>query len=172
MAIEVVGGQARGMIDDLLAANVRYAAGFSLQGMPAMTVRGFALVTCMDTRIDPLAILGLRPGDAKIIRNAGGRVTADALRSLGLACAHLGVTEVAVMHHTGCALAGTTDTEVRKGLPAAATGWAWLAMPEPDDALAGDVEAVRTCPVLPAGLPVHGWRYDVDTGRVATPIRP
>jgi carbonic anhydrase len=160
------------MIEDLLAANERYAAGFPLQGMPAKTVKGFALVTCMDTRIDPLAILGLQPGDAKIIRNAGGRVTADALRSLALACAFLGVTEVAVMHHTGCALAGMTDDEVREGLPAAASEWTWLAMPDPDGALAADVEAVRTSPVLPAGLSVHGWRYDVETGRVATPIHP
>lgn len=160
------------MIEDLLAANQRYADTFSLEGLPARTAKGVAVVTCMDTRIDPMTILGLAPGDAKVIRNAGGRITTDALRSLALACAYLGVTEVAVMHHTRCALAGTTDEETRSALPEEAAGWEWLAMPDPDAALAADVEAVRTCPLLPAGVAVHGWRYDVDTGRVATLIAP
>ncbi|HWD52763.1 MAG TPA: carbonic anhydrase [Acidimicrobiales bacterium] len=158
------------MFDELLAANRRYASGFSLQGIPGTAAKGFALVTCMDSRIEPLVMLGLSQGDAKILRNAGGRVTSDVLRSLVLATTFLGVEYVAVMHHTDCALAGRDDAEVRTGLSprqlAGSEGWNFLAMPDPDAALAGDVDAVRTSPALPAGIRVEGWRYDVATGAV------
>ncbi|MGH9080673.1 MAG: beta-class carbonic anhydrase [Acidimicrobiales bacterium] len=158
------------MFDDLLEANLRYASGFSLQGLPGRAGKEFALVTCMDTRIEPLAILGLAPGDSKILRNAGGRVTEDVLRSLILATNFLGVRRIAVMHHTECALADQTDEAIRAGLPAGRNGdmagWAALAMPDPDGALAGDVESVRTCSLLPPGVEVEGWRYAVATGRI------
>ena len=90
------------MFDELLAANRRYASGFRLQGIPGAAAKGFGLVTCMDSRIEPLVMLGLSQGDAKILRNAGGRVTSDVLRSLVLATTFLGVEYVAVMHHTDC----------------------------------------------------------------------
>lgn len=158
------------MFDDLLDANRRFADRFDRPGMPAPTTRHLAVVTCMDTRIDPLAVLGLSVGDAKIIRNAGGRVTDDVLRSLLLATAFLAVERVVVMHHTKCALAGHTDESVRADLPPAQAGpladGPLLAMPDPDAALAADVEAVRHCASLPKDLPVEGWRYDVDTGLV------
>lgn len=158
------------MFEDLLAANRRYAAGFTLRGVAPRAAKEFALVSCMDSRIEPLAMLGLRPGDAKILRNAGGRVTADVLRSLVLATAYLGVRYVAVLHHTGCALAGRDEEAIRAGLDPAqrsgSAGWTFLAMPDADAALAADVTAVRTCAALPAGLPVQGWRYDVQTGTV------
>jgi carbonic anhydrase len=157
------------MWDDLLAANDSYASGFVHADVPARAARGLAIVTCMDSRIDPLAVLGLAVGDAKVIRNAGGRVTPDALRSLALAAALLGVRRVAVMHHTRCALA-STEAEVHTALAdrgVDAAGWDLLAMPDPDGALAADVEAVRSCPLLPDELAAAGWRYDVDTGRVA-----
>jgi carbonic anhydrase len=128
----------------------------------------------MDTRLEPLAALGLRPGDAKIIRNAGGRVTPDVLRSLILATRMLGVDRIAVMQHTGCALAFKDEDDVRGALEAAgapdAPGWEFLAMPRPDEALAGDVDAVRTCELLPPGVTVVGWRYDVATGLIETVI--
>lgn len=127
-------------------------------------------MTCMDTRIDPLAILGIEPGDAKIIRNAGGRATSDVLRSLVLAVAFLGVSDIAVMHHTGCALAGMTDEQVLSGIPEgqrrALEGTAFLAMPDPDTALGEDVQSVRSHPGLPATIRAEGWRYDVETGLV------
>jgi carbonic anhydrase len=158
------------MFDELIAANRRYASGFSLQGIPGTAAKGFGLVTCMDSRIEPLVMLGLSQGDAKILRNAGGRVTSDVLRSLVLATTFLGVEYVAVMHHTDCALAGRDDAEVRSGLSPqqleGAQGWEFLAMPDPDAALAADVNAVRTCEALPAGIRVEGWRYDVATGAV------
>lgn len=154
----------------MLEANQIYASTFSLADLPPLASAGFELVTCMDTRIDPLAVLGLRPGEAKIVRNAGGRVTKDVLRSLALATHFLGVREVAVMHHTGCALAGTTDQEVRSRLPeqqrSGIAGWELLAMPEPEAALATDVAAVRSFSALPVDVKVEGWRYDVATGLV------
>src|SRR5580704_1683186 len=104
------------MFDDLLRENQRYAAHFGLAGVPARAAKEFALVTCMDSRIEPLTMLGLVPGDAKILRNAGGRVTTDVLRSLILATRFLGVRRIAVMQHTQCALVGRTDEEVRADL--------------------------------------------------------
>jgi carbonic anhydrase len=158
------------MMDDLLGANHTYVAEFALAGIPARADKGFALVTCMDSRIEPLAMLGLAPGDAKILRNAGGRVTSDVLRSLVLATNFLGVHRIAVMQHTDCALADRSDGDVRSGLPdgvrEAADTWEFLAMPHPDSALRGDVDLVRSCPLLPAGTQVEGWRYHVETGVV------
>lgn len=158
------------MFDDLLAANRRFASTTPPEAMPAQASRHLAVVTCMDTRIDPLAVLGLQVGEAKILRNAGGRVTDDTVRSLALATAFLGVTMVVVMHHSRCALAGTSDEEVRASLStgqrAALAEQPLLAMPDPDAALAVDVASVRRSAALPAGLVVEGWRYDVDTGEV------
>jgi carbonic anhydrase len=158
------------MFDDLLAANHEYSRTFALQGIPGRAAKGFGLVTCIDSRIEPLTMLGLHPGDAKILRNAGGRVTPDVLRSLVLATTFLGVTHVAVMHHSDCALARGGEAEVRSGLSesqaANSKGWDFLTMNDPDEALAADVRAVRTCTVLPDGVSVEGWRYDVKTGVV------
>jgi carbonic anhydrase len=157
------------MWDDLIDANSSYAAAFSGAAIPGRAARHLGLVTCMDSRIDPLAVLGLAVGDAKIIRNAGGRVTPDALRSLVLGAAFLSVERILVMHHTRCALAGSTEEATHMALAdrgVDAAGWDLLAMPDPDAALRADVEAVRTCKLLPVGMSVEGWRYDVDTGRV------
>ncbi len=158
------------MFDDLLAANRQYASSFELQGLPARADKELALVTCMDSRIEPLAMLGLAPGDSKILRNAGGRVTDDVLRSLILATNFLGVRRIAVMQHTDCALAGRDDESIRADLPGdrspAARSWEFLAMPDPDGALAGDVERVRTCGLLAGGVRVEGWRYSVATGLI------
>src|SRR5664280_2318654 len=134
------------MFDELLRANRRYASTFALRGIPASAAKQFALVTCMDSRIEPLDMLGLRPGDAKILRNAGARVTEDVLRSLILATRFLGVREIAVMQHTNCALADRDDEDVRSSL--------------------GVGGAVRTCGLLPAGVRVEGWRYDVESGSI------
>jgi len=163
-----------GMFDDLLRANRAYVSQFELAGIPARAAKEFALVTCMDSRIEPLAMLGLRPGDAKIVRNAGGRVTMDVLRSLILATRFLGVRRIAVMQHTGCALSDQSDADIRSALAGQGVevpdGWEFLAMPEPDAALRADVDAVRACGLLPAGVGVEGWRYDVDTGEIAQVI--
>ena len=158
------------MFDELLEANRRAAEDFRLAGIPPVAARGFALVTCMDTRIEPLVTLGLEPGDAKILRNAGARVTTDVLRSLVLATRLLGVRAIAVMQHTECALAGLGEDDVHARLAEAgtegATSWEFLAMADPDLGLREDVERVRSCPLLPAGVAVEGWRYDVASGRI------
>ena len=99
------------MFDDLLDANRRYQASFSLQGLEPRARRGLAVVTCMDSRIEPLAMLGLEPGDAKIFRNAGARVTEDVLRSLVLAVHLLGVDRICVVQHTSYAMTKYSDTE-------------------------------------------------------------
>jgi carbonic anhydrase len=162
------------MFDDLLEANSRYVSRFGLAGTPPEAAKEFALVTCMDSRIEPLAMLGLVPGDSKIIRNAGGRVTDDVLRSLILATRFLNVRRIAVMQHTRCALADTTDDQLVSDLRSQGAdspeGLEFLAMPDPDAALAADVEAVRRCDLLPAETLVEGWRYDVDTGAITKVI--
>src|SRR5882757_7008641 len=99
------------MFDDLLDANRRYRSEFHDSGVAGTAAKGLAVVTCIDSRIDPLALLGLRPGDAKIIRNAGARVTDDALRSVVIAVNLLGVNRVCVVQHTDCAMVGQTDEQ-------------------------------------------------------------
>jgi carbonic anhydrase len=163
------------MFDELLRANREYVSAFSLAGVPARAKKQLALVTCMDSRIEPLAMLGLVPGDSKILRNGGGRVTEDVLRSLILATNFLGVRWIAVMQHTDCALAGRSDEAIRAELPVGraseAAAWEFLAMPDPDQALADDVETVRRCDLLPPDVRVEGWRYAVATGRIERLIR-
>src|SRR5438094_5907162 len=97
---------------DVLAANAEYARRFRLQGVPAMAARGLAVVTCMDSRIEPLAMLGLAPGDAKILRNAGARVTDDVLRTLVLGVYLLGVKRAMVIAHTDCRMARGSEEDV------------------------------------------------------------
>ena len=107
------------MFDDLLEANRRYRTEFHDSGVEGVAAKGLAVLTCIDSRIDPLAMLGLRAGDAKIVRNAGARVTRDALRSLVLAANLLGVARVCVVQHTDCAMVGSTDEELRARIGAA-----------------------------------------------------
>jgi carbonic anhydrase len=158
------------VLDDLRAANRRYAASFDGQGMTAPPTRRLAVLTCMDSRIDPAAILGLATGEANVVRNAGGRVTSDAIRSLALGTGLLGLECVVVMHHTGCALAGETEESLQARLKAAgladAEAWEFMAMPDPDTALRDDVETLRRSPLLSRSLHVVGWRYDVANGQV------
>src|ERR1700754_3390345 len=98
--------------DDLYDANAKFAESFGSSELTGRAARGLAVVTCMDSRIDPLGLLGLRPGDAKILRNAGARVTDDVLRTLVLAVYVLGVDRVFVMPHTDCGMTKVTDAEV------------------------------------------------------------
>src|SRR5512145_1152336 len=103
---------ADGTFDDVLAANEEYASGFGLTGLDPVAARGLAVLTCMDSRIEPLAMLGLQPGDAKILRNAGARVTNDVLRTLVLASYLLGVDRVMVVAHTRCRMANADEDDV------------------------------------------------------------
>jgi carbonic anhydrase len=165
------------MFDELLAHNRARAAGFDLGHLTTRPARQFSLVTCMDCRIDPLSALGLRAGDVVVLRNAGGRITADAQRSLVLATTLLGVNQIAVMHHTGCALADVDEATVRRRVSEISgiepdEQVAFLAMPDPDEALHADVEQVLADARLPAGLNVAGWRYDVATGLIESVVAP
>lgn len=156
------------MFDDLLEANQRYQEEFHDSGVAGRAAKGLAVITCIDSRIDPLRMLGLKAGDAKIIRNAGARVTDDALRSLVLAVNLLGVERVCVVQHTECAMAGGSDEELRTRIGelqhADASGWVFHAMDDQRAALAGDLAKIAECPLLPADLEVGGFVFDVRSG--------
>lgn len=154
--------------DDLLAANRAFAAEFDLGGFDGVAHAGIAIVTCMDSRIDPLGMLGLKPGDAKIFRNPGGRVTPQALEALVLGAHLLRVDRVLVVPHTRCAVASNTEAELRERVTASAGQDAsWQPFHVVDDqtrALAEDVQKVRSHPLIPETVRVGGFIYDVDTG--------
>lgn len=152
------------MFDDILAANRDYAAGFSLAGLDPRAAKGLGVVTCIDSRIEPLAMLGLTPGDAKILRNAGGRVSDDVLRSLALATHLLGVTRICIVQHTRCRMVGATNEEIRSTIGPAAAGRDFLPIENQRTTLIGDVRAVRESPLIAPGVSVAGFVYDVDTG--------
>ena len=157
------------VFDDLVAANRTYAAGFRLAGIPAKAGRGLAVVTCMDSRIEPLPMLGLAPGDAKIVRTAGARVTDDVLRSLVLAVNLLGVDRVAIVAHTDCKMSSATDDEIRAELAARhpdadVSDFDPMAVSDQRAVLAADVERVLGSALVPPGVTVGGFCYDVATG--------
>jgi carbonic anhydrase len=159
------------MFDDVLAANRRYAAKFHDSGVAGSAAKGLAVLTCIDSRIDPLALLGLQAGDAKIIRNAGARVTDDALRSLVLAANLLGVNRVCVVAHTDCAMIGTTDDELRTRIgdlrSADATDWEFLSSTDQLATLHDDIARITSCALLPSDLVVGGFIFDVHTGELS-----
>ena len=154
--------------DDLLEANRAYAERYQIIAETGIAQKGLAVVTCIDTRIDPLGMLGLRPGDAKIIRNAGARVTDDVLRSLALATRTLGVDRIAVVQHTDCKLTSATQDEIVELFREAgidASGHDFLVIDDQDAVLAADVAKVRASELVgPAS--VEGFVYDVRTGRL------
>ena len=154
--------------EDLLAANRTYAETFDLGGFDGIAHAGVAIVTCMDSRIDPLRMVGLSPGDAKIFRNPGGRVTEQALEALVLAVHLLNVKRVLVVPHTRCAMASSTLEQLRERVGASAgqdASWQTFSMvPDQEAALREDVARVRTHPLIPDEVAVGGFLYDVDTG--------
>jgi carbonic anhydrase len=154
--------------DDLLAANRDYAATHQLAGFDGVARAGVAMVTCMDSRIDPLGMIGLRPGDAKILRNAGGRVSDATLLALVVGVHLLGVRRILVVQHTRCAMASATETELHDRL-SAATGrdTSWLSIEVIADQVAtlrADVARIRDHPLIDSGVAAAGFVYDVDTG--------
>ena len=152
---------------DVVAANAAYARSFRLQGLPAVAGLELGVVTCMDSRIEPLNMLGLAPGDAKILRNAGARVTDDVLRTLVLAVHLLGVRRVMVVAHTNCKMAEATDAEVHarlaeRGLDSRSLDFGMVA--DQEATLRADVQRVDSWPFLHGDVVVGGFLYDVDTG--------
>jgi len=154
--------------DDLLQANRAFADTFDLGGFDGKAHAGIALVTCMDSRIDPLRMLGLTAGDAKIFRNPGGRVTPQALEALVLGVHLLKVNRVLIVPHTRCAVATNTEAELREKVGASAgIDASWQPFPVVADqvaALGEDVQKVRSHPLVPDSVEVGGFLYDVDTG--------
>jgi carbonic anhydrase len=154
--------------DDLLAANRRYAESFALSGFDGVARAGVAMVTCMDSRLDPLGMIGLVPGDAKILRNPGGRVTDDVLVALVLGVHLLGVERVLVVHHTRCAMASASEADLHARISASSgTDATWMSLGIIEDQMASiraEVMKVRAHPLVGPGVAVGGFLYDVDTG--------
>lgn len=154
--------------DEFLQANQQYAAAFDKGSLPMPPRRHVAVVTCMDARLDPAKFLGLQEGDAHVIRNAGGRA-ADAIRSLVISQQLLGTREVVVIHHTDCGMLTFTDDQLRQKLRddlGAQTTDAFLPFSDLEQSVRDDVAAIRTSPLLLKDVPVHGFIYDVRTGRL------
>lgn len=176
--------------DEVLAANEAYAAAFGdAAALAVPPARRIAVLTCMDARLDPLRFAGLNLGDAHIIRNAGGRASDDAIRSLVISYKLLGTREWFVIHHTGCGMETFTD-EIMRGLLASslqtatadANGWHdtgegpgstegefidWLTIRDQVESVVADVTRLRNHPLVPRDIPIYGLIYDVKTGRLA-----
>lgn len=177
------------ILDEVLAANDRYAAEFGDRSELALPpARGFAILTCMDARLDPAKYAGLAEGDAHVIRNAGGRASDDAIRSLVISYKLLGTAEWFVIHHTDCGMELFTD-DVMRGLLDASLDTAelteqgfvdhgtgsgtaearyidWLTIADRAGAVVDDVRRIRSHPLVPSRIPIHGFVYDVATGRL------
>jgi len=158
---------------DVLGANKEYVAQFKYSELTGRAAKGLAIVTCMDSRINPLSVGGMRSGDAKILRNAGARVTEDVLRTLVLATYLLGVKRILIMPHTECRMAESTEEEIHAQIDAEfGVNTSSLEFRTTNDQLgelAKDVNRVRSYPLLNQGVSVGGAIYDVKTGAL-TPI--
>lgn len=177
------------ILDEVLTANEAYAATFGSKAELALPpARGFAILTCMDARLDPAKYAGLSEGDAHVIRNAGGRASDDAIRSLVISYKLLGTKEWFVIHHTNCGMEFFTD-EVMRGLLATSLETAalgpdgfydvgtgpgstegryidWLTIGDNAQSVAEDVERIRRHPLVPASIPIYGYLYEVTSGRL------
>jgi carbonic anhydrase len=177
------------VLEEVLAANQRYAADFGDKARLAMPpARRFAILTCMDARLDPAKFAGLAEGDAHVIRNAGGRARDDAIRSLVISDKLLGTREWFVIHHTNCGMEFFTN-EVMRALLASSLETAtltdqgfqdvgngpgsragefieWLTIRDQEQSVRDDVERIREHPLVPENIAIYGYLYDVKTGRL------
>jgi carbonic anhydrase len=174
---------------EVLSANAVYAQSFGAKADLALPpARRFAILTCMDARLDPAKYAGLSEGDAHVIRNAGGRASDDAIRSLVISYKLLGTAEWFVIHHTDCGMEFFTDEVIRgllaNSLETAALGpdgfhdvgtgpgstegayIDWLTIAHQTSSVVDDVRRIRTHPLVPSGIPIYGYTYDVRTGRL------
>jgi len=174
-------------LDQVLAANRRYAEGFDAKGrLPMPPARRFAILTCMDARLDPAAFAGLAEGDAHVIRNAGGRASDDAIRSLVISYKLLGTREWFVIHHTDCGMETFTNDVIRELLASSlqtaelgARGWSdtgrgpgsregdyidWLTIRDQAASVLADVERIRHHSLVPPDIAIYGYLFDVKTG--------
>jgi carbonic anhydrase len=162
-------------LDDLLRANAAFAEGFGGGDLPAPPSRHLAVVTCMDARILPLSVFGLKIGDAHILRNAGGRVTDDVLRSLLVSSHILGTRAIAVVHHTECGMLTKTGAEireaVREGSGSDPGDIDFHAIADPEGDLRSDVKRISESGLFPHEVDVRGFIYDVRDGRLREVVR-
>ncbi len=160
------------VINELLDANREYADSFDQGGLPMPPARQVAIVTCMDARLHPAKFLGLNVGDAHVIRNAGGRVSDDALRSLIISSHLLGTQEFAVIHHTDCGMLTFSNDDLRRKLAdrGDASGIDFLPFSDNEASVREDVDAIRNSPFIPDGIGVSGYIYDVETGALQTVV--
>jgi len=177
------------ILDEVLAANAKYAAHFGDKGQLALPpARLFAVLTCMDARLDPAKYAGLAEGDAHVNRNAGGRASDDAIRSLVISYKLLGTREWFVIHHTNCGMELFTDDIMRNLLSSSLktanldqSGWRdsgqgpgsaegryinWLTIFDGAQSVVEDVMRVRKHPLVPGDIPIYGYIYDVKTGKL------
>jgi carbonic anhydrase len=177
------------VLDEVLAANAKYSATFGEKAKLAMPpARRFAVLTCMDARLDPAKFAGLSEGDAHVIRNAGGRASDDAIRSLVISYKLLGTAEFFVIHHTNCGMEFFTNDVIRgllsKSLETAALGSEgfydvgrgpgsragefieFLTISNQKQAVLDDVMRIRTHPLVPKSIPIYGYVYDVASGKL------
>lgn len=175
--------------DEVLAANARYVADFGDKGRLAMPpARRFAILTCMDARLDPAQYAGLAEGDAHVVRNAGGRASDDAIRSLVISYKLLGTREWFVIHHTDCGMETFTDEIMAELLSTSlqtanldASGWKdvgqgpgspegryirWLTINDREKAVLEDVQRIRSHPLVPKDIPIYGYIYDCGSGQL------
>jgi carbonic anhydrase len=175
--------------EEVLAANQAYAESFGEKAqLPMPPGRHFTILTCMDARLDPAKFAGLAEGDAHVIRNAGGRASDDAIRSLVISYKLLGTKEWFVIHHTDCGMETFTD-QIMRGLLASSlktasidkNGWRdsgdgsgstegefidWLTIGDQAKSVCADVERIRSHPLVPSSIPIYGYLYDVKSGRL------
>lgn len=160
--------------EDVLAGNAAYAERHVDEHLEGRAAKGLAVVTCMDSRIEPLTLLGLAHGDAKILRTAGARVTDDVLRSLVLAHILLGVERVMVVAHTDCGMTKIDDAGVHAAALARTgqdlSGVAFHTIADQAETLRGDIARLRSSRYLPGGMPFLGCVYDVRTGRLEVTV--
>ena len=168
------------VLDEVLSANAKYAASFGAKSELALPpARRFAILTCMDARLDPAKYAGLSEGDAHVIRNAGGRASDDAIRSLVISYKLLGTQEWFVIHHTNCGMEFFDDERMRDllapdGFQDIGSGPGsreahiidWLTISDREGSVVEDVTRIRTHPLVPARIPIYGYVYDVKTGRL------
>ena len=177
------------VVNEVLSANQRYAADFGAKSeLPLPPGRRFAILTCMDARLDPAKYAGLKEGDAHVIRNAGGRASDDAIRSLVISHKLLGTNVYLVVHHSNCGMELFTDDIItgllEKSLDTAtvdAEGWhdvgtsagsnagryvRWLTIANQEQSVIDDVKRIRHHPLVAKEIPIHGYIYDVRTGRL------
>ena len=155
--------------DELLANNERYAAGFDKSDLPLPPAKKVAIVTCMDARLSPYVILGLQEGDAHVIRNAGGVVTDDEIRSLAISQRLLATTEIILIHHTDCGMLTFTDDSFKRSIQDE-TGikpqWAAEAFTDLAEDVRQSIARIKASPFIPHKEAIRGFVFDVATGKL------